>query len=423
MSLFVSVINGFHRNQNISGIFPVFKTFSAKPGTDYGILTVVSNPVSPPFTVPTPRIRLSVNDFYYCDAEGNKVPDSVVQSFVVPVYAQTAFAAAAPVVQRNISPADAQRISLALKSGNVLNKDPAFSELGMQDPFSMWNDVESKVQALETEEQAIERIKESFEDLEAVSTAVADGTIRGLIVSGPPGVGKTWGIRDALSTHEGFGKIKGEDLVQYINGTTTPLALFMKLWEFRGAHQILVFDDCDSVLYDEDSLNILKAALDSRDRRVISWNTTSRKLEKEDIPNAFVFEGSVIFITNQRFDRMRDSKIKQHLDAIISRCHYLEVDMSCQRDIMLRIKQCINDGMLDKYNFTKEQRDEIYNYVDEHQFDLRELSLRMVTKIADWYKSSPAKWRRLAETTCLKKDAKYKRRLRELTNDGTEQTE
>lgn len=414
MSLYVNVIEGYHRNTHIRGVFPVYKLFNVKFGSRTGILTVLSNPIIEPFTVPTPRIRVNDDKFFYCDAEGNPVDPSVVIAFSTPTYMQTAFESAAPVVHQKISPVDAQRISEQLRSGNMLSNSSAFSEAGMLSPSEMWGDVASKVQALETEEEAIERIKESFEDLESVAGAVADGTIRGLIVSGPPGVGKSFGIRDALSAHEGFGKLKGDELVQYVSGTTTPLALYIKLWEFRAKHQILVFDDCDSVLYDEDSLNLLKAALDSRDRRVIAWNTTSRKLDKEDIPSSFLFEGSVIFITNQRFDKMRDSKIKQHLDAIISRCHYLEVDMTSQRDIMLRIKQCILDGMLDKYNFTKEQQDEIYNYVDENQYDLRELSLRMVTKIADWYKSSPNRWKRLTETTCMRKEAKYKRRLKDL---------
>jgi hypothetical protein len=193
----------------------------------------------------------------------------------------------------------------------------------------------------------------------------------------------------------------------------------MSLYQFKEKNQILVYDDCDSVLYDEDSLNLLKAALDSKERRIISWNTSSKVLEKEDIPNSFEFHASIIFITNNKFEKMRDSKIKRHLEAIVSRCHYLEMDMGSQRDIMLRIKQCINDGMLDNWELTKEQQGEIWDYIEEYQDDLRELSLRMVTKIADWYRASPTKWKKLAETTCLRREAKFKRRYREMLSGET----
>ena len=63
-----------------------------------------------------------------------------------------------------------------------------------------------------------------------------------------------------------------------------------------------MFDDCDSILMDELSLNILKGALDSGKSRRISWKAESHKLRSEGVPNSFTFNGSVIFITNLKYE-------------------------------------------------------------------------------------------------------------------------
>jgi hypothetical protein len=167
-----------------------------------------------------------------------------------------------------------------------------------------------------------------------------------------------------------------------------------------------VFDDCDSILLDDLSLNILKAALDSSKKRTISWNTDSRLLRSEGIPDKFDFKGSAIFITNIKFEHVKSAKLKDHLGALESRCHYLDLTLDTTRDKMLRIKQIMTDGMLDSYEFEEGAKDELYNYVDTNKDKLRELSLRTVIKIADLKKMSGAgdRWKRLAETTVMKRE-------------------
>ena len=153
--------------------------------------------------------------------------------------------------------------------------------------------------------------------------------------------------------------------------------------------------------------------------RRITWNTTSRVLDKADIPTSFDFAGRIIFITNINFAKMRDSKVKAHLDAIRSRCHYFNLTMGSARDVILRIKYMVAEGMLDKYEFTPELVQEIVQFVEDHQVDLEELSLRMVTKIADLAKGRPDRWQRLARTTCMHQNAKYKHMLSQKTAETT----
>jgi len=166
---------------------------------------------------------------------------------------------------------------------------------------------------------------------------------------------------------------------------------------------MLVFDDCDSILLDDVSLNLLKGALDSGKKRVISWLSESSALRREGIPDRFEFKGSVIFITNLKFDQMKSQKLRDHLDALQSRCHYLDLTLDTMRDKILRIRQIAQDGMLfSNYDFTDAEQEEIVQFMDRNQNRLREMSLRMALKIADLRRLSVERWTRLAETTCMK---------------------
>jgi len=164
----------------------------------------------------------------------------------------------------------------------------------------------------------------------------------------------------------------------------------------------LVFDDCDSIFADELSLNILKAALDSKKTRTIHWNTDSFKLRNEGVPDSFEFKGSAIFITNLKFDKAK-GKIREHLMALESRCHYIDLTIGTDREKMLRIKQITRDGMLDEHKFADDLVQEIIDFVDINKNRLRELSLRTVLKVADLAKAFPAKWEAMAENTVMKR--------------------
>jgi hypothetical protein len=163
-----------------------------------------------------------------------------------------------------------------------------------------------------------------------------------------------------------------------------------------------VFDDCDSVFNDELSLNILKAALDSKKTRTIHWNTDSFKLRNEGVPDQFKFEASAIFVTNLKFDKAK-GKIREHLQALESRCHYMDLTIDTDREKMLRIQQIVGDGMLNDYKFAKEVVADIVDFVDINKNRLRELSLRTVLKVADLAKAFPTRWEAMAENTVMRR--------------------
>jgi uncharacterized coiled-coil DUF342 family protein len=122
------------------------------------------------------------------------------------------------------------------------------------------------------------------------------------------------------------------------------------------------------------------------------------------VPNSFDFNGGAIFITNIKFDHVRSKKLRDHLEALESRCHYLDLTIDTEREKILRIKQVVAEcGMLDEYEFTPDAEQELIEFIDVNKKKLRELSLRMVLKLADLRKSMPLNWQTVAEVTCMRR--------------------
>jgi hypothetical protein len=256
----------------------------------------------------------------------------------------------------------------------------------------------------ESDEAIVERLRERFEILKQMTIAVKSGDVRAMIVSGPPGVGKSFGVEEVLSKDGLFDKLGArKPRYEIVKGAMSALGLYAKLYEFSDPKSVLVFDDCDSILMEDLSLNILKGALDSSKKRFIAWNTDSRLLRSEGIPDRFEFKGAAIFITNIKFEHVKSKRLRDHLDALESRCHYIDLQMDTEREKMLRIRQIVGDGMLDEYEFEQVTVDEIVAFIDSNKTRLRELSLRMVLKIADLRKSFPTTWTAMAKTTCMKR--------------------
>ena len=258
-----------------------------------------------------------------------------------------------------------------------------------------------------TDDEIMERLRTRFNILDDMTRAVKKGDVRAMIVTGPPGVGKSFGVEKVLSKHDVFADAaQNEKLKKYevVKGAMSAIGLYSKLYEYSDKKSILVFDDCDSVLLDDLSLNILKAALDSSKKRMIHWNTDSRLLRSEGVPNSFEFKGGAIFITNIKFDNVRSKKLRDHLEALESRCHYLDLTIDTEREKLLRIRQVVSEcGMLDDYEFSDLEKEVLIDFVDDNKKKLRELSLRTVLKIADLKRSMPSNWRAVAEVTCMRR--------------------
>ena len=288
-------------------------------------------------------------------------------------------------------------------------KNPAayeFSDLAAYTAQGNTAPVEAAAEAasVETDEEVMKRIGDRFEILTDMTKATLSGDIRAMIVTGPPGVGKSYGVELECERASLFDKIAQKRLkYEIVKGGISEVGLYLTLYKNSDTGCVLVFDDCDDVFRDEGSLNLLKAALDSGKKgRKICWNKESHALSKEGAPNQFFFHGSIIFITNLSFDNVRSQTMKQHLEALQSRCHFLDLSMNTMRDKLLRIKQIAATGQLFKdYDFTTEQEQEVIDFMFANKNRLREISLRMVLKIADLICIGP-NWKNVATVTCMR---------------------
>lgn len=261
-----------------------------------------------------------------------------------------------------------------------------------------------KAVQLETDEQILVRMAEKFQILDDMTTAVRAGDVRAMIVSGPPGVGKSHGVESVLGKEDLFNTLANRaPKYEIVKGAMSSIGLYCKLYDHREENHVVVFDDVDNIFYDENSLNLLKGALDSSAKRVISWNKDSRILRSEGIPDSFDFRGAAIFITNVNFKYVRSKKIKCHLEALESRCHYIDLEMDTTREKFLRIQQVIDAGMLDRYEFGAAGNQEVVQYMIDNSAKIREISLRMAIKISDLRKAFPNSWVKMAGVTVMSK--------------------
>lgn len=254
---------------------------------------------------------------------------------------------------------------------------------------------------VETDEQISVRIADRYESMETLIEAVSANAVNSLIVAGAPGLGKSYTVNKVLS------KINaGEYGYVFHRGYIRATHLFRLLWENRNPGQTIVIDDCDSIFSDETALNLLKAALEMKPTRRIGWGSEKEFTDEdgEVIPRYFDFEGSVIFLTNLAFHDMIEAgtKYAPHLSALESRSLVLDLGIKTKKEYLIKIRQTVESGMLRDKGISKTEEEEIMNFVEANVDNLRELSLRMVEKIAALYLLNEDNWEKLARTVCCK---------------------
>ena len=254
----------------------------------------------------------------------------------------------------------------------------------------------------ETDEQIEARLFDRFQILDQLTTACIKGYARALIVSGPPGLGKSFTVEQELRTWD-----PNERNHTIIKGYVKATGLYKLLWQYKNKGQVIVFDDADSVFFDDTSLNLIKAICDTNDIRRVSYLAEGGLVDEETasrIPKQFEFNGTVIFLTNYDFDMMidRGHKLAPHLQALVSRSHYIDLTLKTARDYIIRIKQVINNGLLDNKGLNKQEQKDCIDFIENNKEKLRELSLSIALKIAAIRKSNKPNWKSIARITCCR---------------------
>lgn len=262
-----------------------------------------------------------------------------------------------------------------------------------------------------TDEERSDRIRTRFNTLERMAMKVTDGDLPAIIVSGPPGLGKSFTVEQVLSEKygdpispldEGFDA--EAPTYDMICGTITPPGLILALWNMRNGG-VVVLDDCDDVFRDETCLNILKAVLDSSERRIVSYRKQAHWMDEYGIPQSFEFKGSVVFCTNIDFEAAirKGTPMAPHFEALIDRSLYLHLSMRTQDDFIMRIQHvALEDGLLNSKGLDDEQAEEIFEFIVQNKDRFYGLSLRLVGQIAFCYMADPDTWKVDVEATKMR---------------------
>lgn len=254
---------------------------------------------------------------------------------------------------------------------------------------------------VETDEEIEQKLTDRFEILSDMTNAAIDGDVRALIVSGPAGLGKSFTVEKTLEAWD-----PNATSHRIVKGYVKAPSLFKLLYQHRTAGSVLVFDDADDVFLDETAIGLLKAALDTTDRRIISYMTEGTLIDEESaerLPKSFEFRGTVVFITNYDFFKLveRGSKMAPHLSALISRAHYIDLAMKTKRDYIIRIRQVIKQGLFKDRGLDEVAVQDVLSFIETHHEKLHELSLRIAIKIGNLRKKNK-NWEKIARVTCMK---------------------
>lgn len=258
--------------------------------------------------------------------------------------------------------------------------------------MSFGPNVSAEATPMRTVEQEFS-INERFDLMEDYVDMVAAGDLASTLVTGEGGLGKSFTVLRVLKRNkiqdltqmEVGARFAGQKGYVVVKGYSTPKGLFRTLYENRN--QLIIFDDCDSVLRDPTAVNLLKAALDSYDKRIVTWNAESSFGGDDDLQKSFEFTGGVIFISN-----MSKTKVPQ---AIRSRAMCADVSMT-RAEVVERMRVIIqSDEFMPDYEMSHKL--EALEFVAEHANDpmITELNLRSLVNVVKARAVKPESWKRL----------------------------
>ena len=253
------------------------------------------------------------------------------------------------------------------------------------------------------EEKAIQ-IEQNFNSMMAALECLLDtqaNSVNSIIVSGKGGVGKTYNVDQRLQKADNNFEID----YKKISGKITTMGLYEALYKSRHAASVLLLDDVD-IFSDETNIDLLKAVLDTSEKRVVSYATTNKYLSQNGIPNQFEFRGKVIFLTNKNLSQIAKGKtaLAPHIDALITRSIFIDLQLFTNEEVMIHIENVMKKtNILEKQFVSIDGSRQILDFMLKNEDRLRSPSLRMPVLMAGLYNKFPFDWEGMAENMFLEK--------------------
>lgn len=294
------------------------------------------------------------------------------------------------------------------------------------------------------------QINERFAMVTGMVRGVVRGTMQFVIVSGEPGLGKSYGALAELRN--------GETEYAAVTGSVSGPGFFKFVYANRN--KVILLDDADKGWNDEDILNMLKAMTNTDEtNRFPAWvktapgifngddvarhakishyeaeikaelaqgeeeaeegeskrKTNHRRIDnmqaeidalREKVPNVFEFTGRVIWITNKNPMEMIENghRNEEHITALIDRAQLLVLGMDTPEKKMERVAQGIEEfGVLDKKNIDRATDGAmIIEFMRKYADKFQTLSFRTAEKIADHYQTDRNRWKRYVMVTMFR---------------------
>lgn len=281
------------------------------------------------------------------------------------------------------------RIASTHASTNLL--DPAqvqFSATTVSNPMALYQQID------------FSELEEAYNTLGTFIRHVAQGNCRGLILTGPPGVGKTSSTTSLLKQYS-------NKPFKVIAGNVSPFNLYVELFRHSNAGEIIVLDDADSFLSSVDGINIVKAATDSTSQRQISWVTANPMLKAWGIPKNFSYDGALILISNERLGVFSKGRMALHLAALTDRLRHLAIGTNNKEEQFFHLcYYVVKHGLLRSRGVMPAQEREILDYIADHIDRLSRISLRTATNLAELMLLEPKGWKTMAKHSLLSLDKK-----------------
>ena len=234
-------------------------------------------------------------------------------------------------------------------------------------------------QVVENKPKPYFSVPERFEFITQFVDLIAKKKVNSFILTGSGGLGKTHTVVETLKKR-GLKEDSATEVGDFvtIRGYSTAKALYRTLWE--NNNKVILFDDADSVHKDPIGANILKAALGSEPKRIITWGAEFSK--DDELPNRFEFKGRVVFISN-----LSQSAFPQ---ALLSRS--MRVDLTLNTGEKLeRIKQ-----VFDEIDGEVTEKAEVMEFIDQYAEVASDLNIRSALNVLKLKRDVGKNWQRLA---------------------------
>jgi hypothetical protein len=262
-------------------------------------------------------------------------------------------------------------------------------------------------------EEVVSRYK-TIENYTRMFTNNSNSAVRGLLISGDAGFGKTHFTKLGLSN-------TNPEMVDYIKGSSISApALYVKLYQSRLEGQVLVLDDVDIINKSKAEFSIIiemiKGATETtKDKRIISWNRAQRNqlMVENDVPDNFEFDGTIVWITNEKIRDIAE-KAGSHWNALDSRFYKVEAWLNDQEKLLYTLYLVEEIDMLGKECYAKENgytKDIINKTLEylrnnyKYMYDFNDnstVSPRSAIKLADTITNFPNDWEMMSNMQFIK---------------------